>query len=293
MPSFQTCKRLAVKLGYALEQKDEKPTDLQDLEWKPLQPVYDTSHEKPAPKIGNRLDFYKHWDPYGRRLDIDPRSYYDASNPSNPASFRSHGHPRNKCDPVVPQEPEKFVELVSPQAVANYADPIQKVMYGAVYPDGKKLPRTYEQITQEIKGIEQAQRLLEIVQLDRLSGGNALAIATQARVLNIPSEIPKEYKDLLENLWITQDALIVYRACFTNVSSENLNGNCQSLRSELLGMIVDECWSVEKGTIQRRFDELKAEAEGLKRIWAKRLADLKNERDALSATVNEDSDDEF
>jgi hypothetical protein len=117
-PSVEACKALALDLGYVREGRD-----LAGYQYVPPVPNFDPRHDRPAPPAGG---FYKHFNLYGERIDVDP-AIGDRTNPRSPA------HPRNKGSPVQPKEPENFVRPYTRAELAPHADERQWLLCEVYY----------------------------------------------------------------------------------------------------------------------------------------------------------------
>jgi hypothetical protein len=71
--------------------------------------------------------FYKHFNLYGERIDVDPAI-------SDNADPRSPNHPRNKGVPLQPKEPENFVGPYTWDELAPHADERQRLFHKVCYP---------------------------------------------------------------------------------------------------------------------------------------------------------------
>jgi hypothetical protein len=133
-PSFDLWKHLTVDLGYA-RKKDEQghDTDLRNLpQPEPLKPDFTVAHDKPQPARSQKA-FYKHYNVYGERIDIDLTAVYDSNNPLTPASVTSPKNPKNQGDRVQPSEPKVFQNFLSDQKIDDHADEIQKMFHDVCY----------------------------------------------------------------------------------------------------------------------------------------------------------------
>jgi hypothetical protein len=151
-PSFNLWKYLTVDLGYACartQDASDLPTDLMSLpQPRPLVPNFIPTHNNPEPKMPvmhadgsieytGSLTFYKHFNLYGERIDINPIAKYNQNNPLSHASVTSPNHSKNQKNRVQPPEPVAFEEIFVPQQVADHADDRQKLFYQVCYPDGQ------------------------------------------------------------------------------------------------------------------------------------------------------------
>jgi hypothetical protein len=118
-PSVEACKALAFDLGYVRE-----GADLTGYQYVPPVPDFEPSHNRPVPPAGS---FYKHFNLYGERIDVDPTV-------SNSADPRSPNHPRNREVPVQPKEPENFVGPYTWDELVSHADERQQLFYEVFCP---------------------------------------------------------------------------------------------------------------------------------------------------------------
>jgi hypothetical protein len=152
-PSFELWKYLAVELGYACWTKKEKRTDLASLTYVPPVPEFKADHDFPIPGLWKNREnlftnytfdatgkrsFYKHYNIFGERIDIDPKAAYDANDPLSLASVTSPKNPENKKEPVQPKEPEGFQVFFTPEEINTHADERQKLLYNVCYPQGQR-----------------------------------------------------------------------------------------------------------------------------------------------------------
>jgi hypothetical protein len=158
-PSFEACKHLAVALGYAQWEKNERATDLATLRLQDGFPNWDPNRDHPADKNPPAqtelygLQFLR-WQavpsyfqgPFGRE------SYYiDTRQVLRYANINVWGeHIDGEGAPRQVPAPDMFKRYFVPDQIAKHADPIQKALYTAVYPDGPAHVRTIYQIRGEL-----------------------------------------------------------------------------------------------------------------------------------------------
>jgi hypothetical protein len=151
-PSFELWKYLAEALGYAYWSKNNHQTDLASLAYVPPVPEFNAEHDSPIPGLwkkgenisftyifGNNIgcNFYKHYNIFGERIDIDPEAAYDANDPLSKKSVTSPKNPKNEKEPVQPKEPEAFQDFFTLDEINTHADERQKLLYNVCYPQGQ------------------------------------------------------------------------------------------------------------------------------------------------------------
>jgi hypothetical protein len=169
--SQEACKHLALSLGYAREKVKEingingsnVSTDFDSYQEMPLRVDHDSEHNKPVPPPASG-NFYKHFNLYGERIDIDPAAQYNQNDPLCLASVTSPNHPKNRRDCVQPKEPEAFQGPFTVQQITAHADERQKLFYQVCYPDRQPNPTPEEGLQLLRQRIQRVQAALEEAQ---------------------------------------------------------------------------------------------------------------------------------
>jgi hypothetical protein len=150
-PSFEACKHLAVVLGYAQWEKDGNPTDLAALELRNSFPTYNAREDRPGDRnppaqaelygiqFPDGQDIPDHFrGPFGYGQDqyyIDTRRTLRYANVN---VWGEHIDGEDLTKEQQPPMPDGLRKYFTPDEIAQYADPIQKALYTAVYPEGQE-----------------------------------------------------------------------------------------------------------------------------------------------------------